>query len=102
MSNTVSLKQGDDFAINWTWTPGDTGQTNLIGTTVTCAIRVCGNTLAVPVVIAEDGLSFTSIYAGSTLDWPVGVWPFDFYFTFPSGKTHSETFRAQVSESIAK
>ena len=101
MSNTVSMKQGDSFAINWTWAPGDTGTTNLIGATVTCAIKVCRDVIPVPVVIAPDGLTFTSIYAGSTRDWPVGTWPFDFYFVFPGGGTHSETFRAQVRESIA-
>lgn len=101
MSNTVMMKQGDSFAIKWTWAPGDTGQANLIGATITCAIKVCRETIPVPVVIAPDGLSFTSIYAGSTREWGVGTWPFDFYFTFPSGKTHSETFRAQVEESIS-
>ena len=101
MSNTVSIKQGSTFAINWTWTPGTTGQANLIGATITCAIRVCRETIPVPVVIAPDGLTFTSAYAGSTRAWPVGTWPFDFYFVFPSGSTHSETFRAQVVESIA-
>ena len=95
------MKQGDSFAIYWVWNPGETGQANLIGTTVTCAIKVCRDVIEVPVVVAQNGLSFTTIFPGSTRDWKAGTWPFDIYFVFPSGKTHSITFRAEVSESIS-
>jgi len=101
MSNTVTMKQGDSFAVNWVWNPGDAGPVNLLGTTVTCAIKICRDTIEVPVVLAGNGLSFTTIVTDSTRDWKAGTWPFDLYFVFPSGKSHSETFRLVVLESIS-
>ena len=101
MSNTASMKQGDCFAINWEWTPGDSGPANLLGVTIASSIRVCGNVLPLDVTIAEDGLSFSTVYPDSTADWAVGTWPFDIRFEFEEGKSHSITFRLIVSESIA-
>lgn len=100
MSNTATMKQGDSFAFKWVWTPGDTGPADLLGVTASSAIRICGNTLPLDVTIAEDGLSFTTVYDGDTSTWEVGTWPFDIKFGFSQGNSHSITFRLIVNESV--
>lgn len=98
----MEIKQGDTFACNWVWTPGDTGPANLLTTTISSSVKVCRETYDLDVEIANDGLSFTTTYAGSTASWPVGIWNWDIKFVFTTGTTRSETFRVKVAEAITE
>lgn len=100
MGNTAEMKQGDSFAFNWVWTPAETGPANLLGTDISASIRIKWDTLPLAVTVAEDGLSFSTVYEGDSSTWAPGTWPFDIKFVFPSGTSHSVTFRLIVAESI--
>ena len=102
MANTANIGRGDTFSITFDWTPGPAGPANLLGATITSSFEdKCENSYDFDVVIAEDGLSFTVSYAGSTEDWGLGLGDWDIKFVFGS-TIHSEMLRINVLETITK
>lgn len=102
MSNSVSISQGNSFACVFSWTPGASGPVNLLATTITSTLEDrCGNLYALTVVTANDGLSFTVSYPGTTADWSLGLARWDIKFVFPgSTVSRTEIFRVNVIDSV--
>jgi hypothetical protein len=102
MADTVTISQGNSFACVFSWTPGATGPANLLATTITSTVEdKCGNTYAMTITKAGDGLSFTVAYAGSTADWSLGLGKWDIKFVFPgSTVSRTEIFRVNVIDSV--
>lgn len=102
MSNTASFSRGDSFGCTWVWTPGEGEPADLLGTVITSTIRDhCANEYNLVVTIAEDGLSYTTIYDGDTSDWAIGLASWDMRFVFSgSPTTHSVIFRVNVAHTI--
>ena len=102
MSNSVSISQGNTFACVFSWTPGASGPVNLLATTLTSTLEDrCGNSYALTVVTANDGLSFTVSYPGTTADWSLGLGRWDIKFAFPgSTVSRTEVFRVTVIDSV--
>jgi hypothetical protein len=102
MADTVTISQGNSFACVFTWTPGATGPANLLATTLSSTVEdKCGNTYAMTITKAGDGLSFTVAYAGSTADWSLGLGKWDIKFVFPgSTVSRTEIFRVNVIDSV--
>ena len=102
MSNSVSISQGNTFACVFSWTPGASGPVNLLATTITSTLEDrCGNSYALTVVTANDGLSFTVSYPGTTADWSLGLARWDIKFVFPgSTVSRTEIFRVNVIDSV--
>lgn len=104
MANTASFSRGDSFGCTWTWTPGAGEPANLLGTTITSDIQDrCGNLYALTVTLANDGLSFTTVYPGDTSEWAVGQANWDIRFVFAgSPTTHSQQFRVIIADTVTK
>ena len=102
MSNSVSISQGNTFACVFSWTPGASGPVNLLATTITSTLEDrCGNSYALTVVTANDGLSFTVAYTGSTASWALGLARWDIKFVFPgSTVSRTEIFRVSVLDVV--
>jgi hypothetical protein len=102
MSNSVSISQGNSFACVFSWTPGASGPVNLLATTITSTLEDrCGNSYALTVVTANDGLSFTVSYPGTTADWSLGLGRWDIKFVFPgSTVSRTEIFRVSVLDVV--
>ena len=102
MADTVTISQGNSFACVFSWTPGATGPANLLATTITSTVEdKCGNTYAMTITKAGDGLSFTVAYAGSTADWSLGLGKWDIKFVFPGSTiSRTEIFRVNVIDSV--
>ena len=102
MSNSVSISQGNSFACVFSWTPGASGPVNLRATTSTSTLEDrCGNSYALTVVTANDGLSFTVSYPGTTADWSLGLGRWDIKFVFPgSTVSRTEIFRVSVLDVV--
>jgi hypothetical protein len=101
-SNTVNVSQGNTFACTFTWTPGETGPANLLTTALTSTVEDrAGKTYELVITKAEDGLSFTVTYPGSTADWALGLGRWDIKFVFPgSTVSRTEIFRVNVIDSV--
>ena len=105
MANTASFSRGDSFGCTWTWTPSAGEPANLLDTTITSTIRDhCGTEYPLVVTIdGETGLTFTTIYDGSTSDWAVGQANWDMRFVFDGSPTaHSVIFRIVIADTITK
>lgn len=104
MSNTAYFSRGGSFGCTWVWTAGEGEPANLLGTTITSTLRdKCGNEYEMTVTIAGDGLSFTTNYSGSTLDWAIGQANWDIHFVFPgSPTTNSRMFRVIVEDVVTE
>ncbi len=104
MANTANFSRGDSFGCTWTWNPGEGEPADLLGTTISSTIRDhCGNEYPLVVTLAEDGLSFSTIYNGDTSDWGLGQANWDIRFVFPgSPTTHSTIFRVIVLQTITQ
>jgi len=102
MSNSVSISQGNSFACVFTWTPGASGPANLLATTLTSTLEDrCGTAYTLTVTTANDGLSFTVAYPGSTADWALGLARWDIKFVFPgSTVSRTEIFRVSVIDVV--
>jgi hypothetical protein len=102
MSDTVTLSQGNTFACTFVWTPGTTGPANLLDTTLTSTVEdKCGHAYELTITKAEDGLSFTVTYPGSTADWGLGLGRWDIKFVFPGDSiSRTEIFRVNVIDSV--
>jgi hypothetical protein len=102
MSDTVTLSQGNSFACTFTWTPGATGPVNLLTTTLTSTVEDrCGNAYELTITKANDGLSFTCAYPGSTADWALGLGRWDIKFVFPGDAiSRTQTLRVNVIDSV--
>lgn len=103
-SNTAFFSRGDSFASVWTWVPGAGEPANLLGTSIqSTLLDKAGKEHDMAIMIAVDGLSFTTTYLGDTSDWALGLASWDIRFTFPGGPvTHSTIFRVQVQETITQ
>jgi len=101
-STSVTLKRGNTFGCNFTWTPGAAGPANLLTTTIASSVKDAGGAESdLTVTKAGDGLSFTTNYAGDTSSWALGNARWDVKFTFPGSTiSRSETFRINVIESV--
>jgi hypothetical protein len=101
-SNTVNVSQGNTFACTFTWTPGETGPANLLTTALTSTVEDrAGKTYELTITKAEDGLSFTCTYPGSTADWALGLGRWDIKFVFPGDSiSRTEIFRVNVIDSV--
>ena len=101
-SNTVTISQGNTFACTFTWTPGASGPTDLLTTTLSSTLKDSQqNEYDMTVTTAVDGLSFTVAYAGDTSDWALGLAKWDIKFVFPgSTVSRSEIFRVNVIDSV--
>ena len=101
-SNTVNVSQGNTFACTFTWTPGETGPANLLTTALTSTVEDrAGKTYELTITKAEDGLSFTVTYPGSTQDWALGLGRWDIKFVFPGSTiSRTEIFRVNVIDSV--
>lgn len=101
-STSVTLKRGNTFGCNFTWTPGAAGPANLLTTTIASTVEdSLGSEYVLTVTKAGDGLSFTTNYVGDTSTWGLGLAKWDIKFTFPgSTVSRSETFRINVIESV--
>ena len=100
--NTVTVSRGNTFACTFTWTPGASGPANLLTTTITSTFEDKQfNQYAMTITKADDGLSFTVAYTGSTADWAIGVGRWDIKFAFSgSSISRSEIFRVNVIDSV--
>jgi hypothetical protein len=103
-SNSVTISQGNSFACTFVWNPGAAGPANLLATTLTSTLEDrCGNSYALTVVTAGDGLSFTVSYPGTTADWSLGLGRWDIKFVFPgSTVSRTEVFRVTVIDSVTQ
>jgi len=101
-SNTVTISQGNTFACTFDWTPGASGPANLLGTTLSSDFEDrSGKIYALTVTTANDGLSFTVEYVGSTSAWEVGLGRWDIKFIFPGDTiSRTEIFRVNVIDSV--
>lgn len=102
-SSTVTISQGNSFAVTFNWTPGDTGPANLLATTITSTVEdKCGNAYVLTVAVAGDGLSFSLTYPAGTADWALGLGRWDIKFVFPGADSISRTevFRVVVIDSV--
>lgn len=104
MSDTVTISQGNSFAATFDWTPGASGPANLLTTTLTSTLEDrCGNSYALTIVKAGDGLSFTVSYPGTTADWSLGLGRWDIKFAFPGDSiSRTEVFRVVVIDSVTQ
>lgn len=104
MANTANFSRGDSFGCTWTWNPGEGEPADLLGTTITSTIRDhCGNEYPLVVTIAEDGLSFSTIYDGDTSDWAIGQANWDIRFVFDGNPiAHSIIFRVIIADTITQ
>ena len=104
MSDTVTISQGNSFAATFVWTPGASGPANLLTTTLTSTLEDrCGNSYALTIVKAGDGLSFTVSYPGTTADWSLGLGRWDIKFAFPGDSiSRTEVFRVVVIDSVTQ
>lgn len=104
MASTANFSRGDSFGCTWTWTPSVGEPANLLDTTISSVIKDhCGTEYALTVEIAEDGLSFTTIYDGDTSDWGLGQANWDIRFVFDGNPiAHSIKFRVMVEDTITK
>lgn len=100
--STVTLKRGNTFGCNFTWTPGAAGPANLLSTTIASTVEDAGGAeYALTVTKAVDGLSFTTNYVGDTSGWALGNAKWDIKFTFPGSViSRTETFRVNVIDSV--
>jgi hypothetical protein len=101
-SNTVTISQGNTFACTFSWTPGASGPANLLGTTLSSDFADrSGKIYTLTVTTANDGLSFTVEYVGSTSAWEVGLGRWDIKFVFPGDTiSRTEIFRVNVIDSV--
>lgn len=102
MSNTVEFARGASFGCTWVWGPGEGEPVNLTGTTVSSTLKdhACQE-YPMQVVMSEDGLSFTTNYVGSTIDWAIGQANWDIRFVFPGSPiTSSRMFRVIVQDVV--
>ena len=101
-SNTVTVSRGNTFACTFTWTPGASGQANLLTTTLTSTFEDRAlNQYPLTVTKAVDGLSFTVSYAGDTSNWAIGLGRWDIKFAFSASSiSRTEIFRVNVIESV--
>jgi hypothetical protein len=104
MANTANFSRGDSFGCTWTWNPGEGEPADLLDTTITSTIRDhCGNEYPLVVTIAEDGLSFSTIYDGDTSDWGLGQANWDIRFVFDGNPiAHSTIFRVIIADTITQ
>jgi hypothetical protein len=102
MSNTAYFSRGSSFGCTWVWNPGEDEPANLLGTAITSTLRDrCDNEYEMAVVMAENGLSFTTNYIGSTSDWALGQSNWDIRFVFPGNPiTSSRIFRVIVEDTV--
>jgi hypothetical protein len=103
-SNTVTISQGNTFACTFSWTPGESGPTDLLTTTLTSDFEDrAGKVYPLTVTKAVDGLSFTVAYSGSTADWAIGLGRWDIKFVFPGDTvSRTEIFRVNVIDSVTQ
>ena len=101
-SNTVTVSRGNTFACTFSWTPGATGPTDLLTTTISSSLEDRqANVYNMTVTKAVDGLSFTVAYSGHTANWAIGTGRWDIKFVFPgSTVSRSEIFRVNVIDSV--
>lgn len=100
--NTVTISRGNTFACTFTWTPGETGPSDLLTTTITSTFEDKQfNQYDMTVTKAVDGLSFTVAYSGDTSNWAIGLGRWDIKFVFPGSTiSRSEIFRVNVIDSV--
>jgi hypothetical protein len=94
---TVTFKRGTSFAASCAYTPSVGAPANLLGTTVTSTIVDSNlSPYDLVVTIANDGLSFTAVYAGDTSSWSTGMASWDIRFSLGGSVFYTVTMRLNV------
>ena len=97
MSNTVTFKRGTSFAASCAYAPSAGAPANLLGTTVTSTVVDSNlSPYDLVVTIANDGLSFTAVYAGYTSTWSTGTASWDIRFSLGGSVFYTVTMRLNV------
>lgn len=95
--NTVTFKRGTSFAASCVYTPSAGAPANLLGTTITSSvIDSKNNQYDLTVTIAVDGLSFTAVYPGDSLNWAIGLAKWDVRFEYGGTVFYTTTMRLDV------
>jgi len=95
--NTVTFKRGTSFAASCAYAPSAGAPANLLGTTVTSTIVDSNlSPYDLVVTIANDGLSFTAVYADDTSTWSTGTASWDIRFSLGGSVFYTVTMRLNV------
>ena len=94
---TVTFKRGTSFAASCAYTPSAGAPVNLLGTTVTSTVVDSNlSPYDLVVTIANDGLSFTAVYADDTSTWSTGTASWDIRFSLGGSVFYTVTMRLNV------